>query len=233
MGSRHPAQRRQSLPRHDRPGWRGTAGDRRAEPPRRSACSPKALIYEARKHDEPGIFLYSLPLDGHGTQKLAFHDPKLNGWMRDVSRDGRRALVFELLTLSERALVAVDLESGHAQRLYPPAGVSATITSARFSPDGRRVFVATEHGRHAVLLALDASSGQELARQVDRGTELEDIVVSADGKRVAATALVGVRTELRFYDGTALTPLGSQPQLPLGIGSPSAFTPDGRELTVS
>jgi dienelactone hydrolase len=197
------------------------------------SARPQLMVYETRRHDDPGIFLYTQRLDQAAAPTLAFHDAKLNGWMRDVSRDGRRALVLQFLSLSERALVAVDLESGHTERLWPAAGTHANITSARFSPDGRRVFLASDDGQHALLLALDAQTGRELGRHVDRGSELDDIVVSPDGQVVAASALVGVRTELRLLASATLAPLATQPALPLGIGGPTAFTPDGKALAVS
>ena len=69
---------------------------------------------------------------------------------------------------------------------------------ARFSPDRGRVFVATDGGgEQALLLALDAATGKELARYAETRpatADIEALIVAKTGDRVALVLVAATTT---------------------------------------
>jgi len=151
-----------------------------------------------------------------------------------VSRDGKRALFVRFPTISENYLVRIDLETGATRTLYPESG-KVTINDAIFSPDGRTVYVATDGGgEQAWLLALDADSGKEKARYVEKNpaiATLDQIAVAKTGGALAVLVDAGNRTELRLLDASTLQPR-AKVAMPLGQGLLSDFSEDGTRFIV-
>ena len=163
-----------------------------------------------------------------GPAREVHRDPK-PGALSDVSRDGRFGLFQRFPNNSENYVVRLDLRSGAARTLYPEGG-KVTVNDARFSPDGKTVYVATDGGgEQAWLLALDAETGKEKARYVETSPVLaaiDTVVVAKTGDSLALLIDAGNHHEVRLLDARTLKPKAKVP-MPLGQGSLSAFSEDG------
>ena len=143
-----------------------------------------------------------------GPAREVYRDAK-PGFLTAVSRDGKQGLFLRYPSRSENHLLRIDLASGKTKELYPGSG-KVSIEDAQFSPDGRTVYVATDGGgEQAWLLALDADSGKEKARYVERDPPIaliSGIDVAKKGGAVALTIDAGNRSEIRILDSGTLQP---------------------------
>jgi dipeptidyl aminopeptidase/acylaminoacyl peptidase len=179
--------------------------------------SPDTVYFSGRPMNAAETTLYAVPISG-GAPRAVYRDD-LPGFLTNVSRDGKAGLYVRYPSASENFLLRVDLATGETRPLYPREG-KVTVFDARFSPDGKTVYVATDGGgEQALLLALDSESGEEKARYVETAP---------------ATALIHtieVSSEVRLLDGRTLKPR-ARIAMPLGQGSLGRFSEDGRRLTV-
>jgi dipeptidyl aminopeptidase/acylaminoacyl peptidase len=194
--------------------------------------APDTVYFSGRRVDEASSAVYSVPLTG-GAAREIYRDEK-PGFLTDVSRDGKQALFQRYLSGSENYLLHLDLASGKTRPLYPQAAGRLTIFGARFSPDGKTVYVATDGGgEQSWLLALDAQSGRELARYVEKSpatATLVGLIVAKTGDAVAIGLDAGNHSQIRLLDARTLKPRASVP-MPLGQGYMQDFSADGRKLT--
>ncbi len=208
------------------------------EPMQRDAAhvadlAPETVYFSARRISDASSALYAAPLAAPGAAREVYRDAK-PGSLTDVSRDGKQALFLSFPSNSENHLLAVDLASGATRTLYPQSGKVA-ISDARFSPDGRTVYVATDGGgENAWLLALDAESGREKGRYVETHPTIAAIDTVAVAKKGGALALMidaGNRKEMRLLDAATLRPR-ARVEMPLGQGFLSDFSEDGKRVVV-
>jgi dipeptidyl aminopeptidase/acylaminoacyl peptidase len=195
--------------------------------------APDTMYFSARRISEASSAVYAAPLGSPGPAREVYRDDK-PGELTDVSRDGKRALFIRFPTISENYVVQVDLVSGATRTLYPESG-KVTINDARFSPDGSTVYVATDGGgEQAWVLALDAESGKEKARYVEKNpaiATLDTIAVAKTGGALALLVDAGNHTELRLLDENTLQPR-ARVAMPLGQGFLSDFSEDGKRFVV-
>ncbi|AKT41130.1 S9 family peptidase [Chondromyces crocatus] len=196
--------------------------------------APGTMVYSARAAADVSSRVIVQSTSSGGVPRVVYTAPK-PAVVTDARRDGKEALLIQLTSNSDMTLFVVDLGSGKARAIYPKEGM-ATMGYARFSADGRRVFVATDGGGEAgLVLALDAATGRELARYTEehpRTAKAAELAVSRRGDRVAVRMNAGNRSEVRLLDAQKLTPAGTV-ALPLGSGTLSDFSADGKRLGVS
>lgn len=183
---------------------------------------------EGRQRDEPGLHIFSFGFGAGGDTQLVYSDPSIRGWLRGISPDGRRALVLDLRSHDDWALVVVDLPRRVARRVHPMPGTRAKVSSVVFSEDGRTVYLGTDEGQDkATILALDAESGAEISRYEERTYRTAEVValaVSPDGNRLAATLSAGNVDRLRILDARTLALLPpSEPLRQAGQGAALGF----------
>jgi len=189
------------------------------------------IYFSARRISDVSSAVYAAPAAAPGPAREVFREPK-PGFLIDVSRDGKRGLFVRYPSRSENYLVRLDLASGAARTLYPESG-KVSIFEARFSPDGRTIYLATDGGgEQALLLALDAESGKEKARYVEKDPPIASIsqfAVARTGDALALVVDAGNRTELRLLDARTLQPR-AKVAMPLGQGDLSEFSEDGKRF---
>ena len=184
-----------------------------------------------------GVYATPMTPDKTGpvASKWVYQDAN-GGQLVDVSRDGKWGLFNRFREWSDNQVALVDLERGTATTLYPLLGQRSRVGGAAFSPDGSRVFVATDGGaEQAIVLALDPKSGKELRRYVEaeapRST-IEGITVAPGGNVLALTLNVGNHSELRLLDTRTLEPKTAI-KMPVGQGYAGNFSNDGSSLSVA
>ena len=197
------------------------------------ARASTVMYFSARKKDKGASSVYALPLAGGEAKKIYSSDGF--GTLIDVTPDGGRLLFNRMPSVNDNTLEVVDSVSGKAAKLYPAKG-PATINDAKFSSDGERVFVSTDTGGdRAVLLALDATSGKELARYTDPASataSVLDCVMPLTRDKLACVIDAGNHNEIRLLDAATLKP-GAEVKLPLGSGHVTDFSDDGKSVVVA
>ena len=193
--------------------------------------APDTIYYSARRISDASSAVYAAPAAAPGPVREVFRDAK-PGFFSDVSRDGKSGIFLRYPTRSENYLVRLDLVSGSARTLFPESG-KVSIFDARFSPDGRTIYVATDGGgEQALLLALDSESGKEKARYVEKNppvATLSELAVAKTGDSLAMLVDAGNHTEVRLLDARTLRPR-AKVAMPLGQGNVSEFSEDGRRF---
>jgi dipeptidyl aminopeptidase/acylaminoacyl peptidase len=194
---------------------------------------PDTLWFSGRKREEPGSAVYAASLSTPGPAREVYRANK-PAFLVDVSRDGAHALVIRAPNFSEMSVIRVDLADGKATVLYP-RDRKVSIEDARFSPDAKTVYVATDDGgEQAQLLALDATTGEERGRfketEIPVGS-FASLLVTKSGETVASMLDGGDRSVLRLLDAKTLKPRANV-ALPLGQGTLQGFTDDGKSLAV-
>ncbi|HVG58833.1 MAG TPA: prolyl oligopeptidase family serine peptidase [Hyalangium sp.] len=194
--------------------------------------APDTVYFSGRRMNDVSSAVYSVPASG-GEAREIYRDSK-PGFLTDVSQDGKQALFERYLSGSENYLLHLDLATGKTRLLYPQTAGKLTIFGAQFSPDGKTVYVATDGGgEQSWLLALDAQSGKELARYVEKSlptATLRGLTVAKTGDAVAIGLDAGNHNQLRLLDARTLKPRAAV-SMPLGLGYLQNFSEDGKRLT--
>nr|WP_276605013.1 prolyl oligopeptidase family serine peptidase [Nannocystis sp. RBIL2] len=197
--------------------------------------------------ERPDMLVYStLALPGSGTgsrvlvQNITGGPPRLvfsaptSGSLGGVTPDGARALYFEAPAPHDTVLLELELAAGTSRRIYPPAGKLAAVHTAAYSADGARILVTTDEGAESSsLLALDARSGEELARYTHSSPPSArlGVLVSPTGDHVIINIDAGNHSALRVLDARTLA-LVRPIEAPLAQVWSGAFRPDGKEFSV-
>ena len=193
--------------------------------------APDTVYYSARRMNEASSAVYAAPAIEPGREREVYRDSK-PGFLTDVSRDGKQGLFVRYPSRSENYLLLLDLASGESRPLYPASG-KVTIFGAKFSRDGRTIYVATDGGgEQAWLLALDAHSGKEKARYVEKHpatATIPAIAVAKSGDALALSIDAGNRSEIRLLAASTLKPR-AKVAMPLGEGFVSDFSEDGKRF---
>jgi dipeptidyl aminopeptidase/acylaminoacyl peptidase len=193
--------------------------------------APDTIYFSAHRQEEAATTVHAVPLAG-GPARQVLRDEK-PGILLEVSRDGKQGLFLRFESGSETYLRRVDLATGKTRLLYPQSG-KATIYQGYFSADGKTVFVATDGGgEQTLLLALDAQSGNELARYVEKNPAtalISTMAVARTGDSIALGIDAGNHSELRLLNARTLQPR-AQVAMPLGQGGVQDFSEDGQRFT--
>jgi dipeptidyl aminopeptidase/acylaminoacyl peptidase len=191
------------------------------------------VYFSARKKEQGASSIYALPIAGGEAKKIYGIDGL--GRLLDVTPDGGHLLFERVPSLNDNILEVIDSANGKAVKIYPTKG-PATINDAKFSADGKRVFVSTDTGSdRAVLLALDSISGKELARYTDPASataSVLDCVMPATRDTLACVIDAGNHNEIRLLDVATLKP-SAEVKLPVGSGSVTDFSDDHKSVIVS
>lgn len=147
----------------------------------------------------------------------------------DWSEDGRTLLVSRYVSINESYPALLDVETGKRTELPRAGDEPAAYGPLAFSPDGKRVYVATDAGAEFRRLArLDLATGRYEWLTADVPWDVSDLDVAAGSGDVAAVLNEDGASGLYLFpaDGGPRRRL----ELPLGIVSGVEFSPDGKRL---
>jgi dipeptidyl aminopeptidase/acylaminoacyl peptidase len=196
---------------------------------------PGIIVYTQHDPKSPKSELVVQPLTG--TPQVVYTDPAPAS-STETTPDGRRALLLRWNSSSDLVLLEVDLGTGKPRRLFPSEGTKVTINDARYSADGKRIFVSADDGAEGqYLYALDAGTGgiEAQYKQDDPASAfVSSIQVSPRGDRLAISVNAGNHTEIRILDARTLA-LRTKVKTPLGWIETTRYSDDGARfgLTVS
>jgi dipeptidyl aminopeptidase/acylaminoacyl peptidase len=195
-----------------------------------------------------GKFLHGSPIWSHDGKRVAFYGNERDGISYDVyvvdigstspprlvaggqqdtwypldwSPDDRKLLLWKYVSINESYLYIADVYTGTITPV-DDSGRKVGIRLAKFAPDGRGIYLASdEDGEFAQLRYVDTVS-HETRKLTDKiQWDIEDFDVSMDGRYVAYVANEDGRSKL-----TVLDTVGKLEQSPPGV-------PDGRIINVS
>jgi Tol biopolymer transport system component/dienelactone hydrolase len=206
-----------------------------------------------------GKFLHGSPIWSHDGKRVAFYGNERDGISYDVyvvdigstaaprlvaggqqdtwypldwSADDRKLLLWKYVSINESYLYIADVYTGTITPV-DEGGRKIGIKSARFAPDGRGIYMASdEDGEFAQLRYLDPVS-HEVRKLTDKiPWDIEDFDVSIDGRYVAYVANEDGRSRL-----TILDTIGKLEQSPVGVPEGKignvGFDKTGRRLAFS
>jgi dipeptidyl aminopeptidase/acylaminoacyl peptidase len=202
----------------------------RRDEPLLPAGNPRIMLYAVSKVSELGATLYQQDVAGGEAKQI--YTQAMPGGTGDVTRDGTRVLFAEFRSSEDVTVREIDVATGAAHLVYPPEGTKTGLYSVAYTPDGKRVLLATDDGGRVVLLALDAATGKEIARYRDAvPTAPLTVLPSPAGDVIALGVDGGTHGEVRILDAKKLTVLRTV-QAPLGQVVLGAFRDDGRAFSI-
>lgn len=199
------------------------------------------IVFSANRDDAARFDVYVQTL-GQEQARLLARGPGGYFTALGFSPDGRSVLVLRTESNTKQELHLIELANGRSRRLAPREGVAdAQFHSARFSDDGRFVYVATTvaagDGREARDLAGLARIAVENGRVEYVQTpanEVEAVVPSPRGEWLAWLTNVDGRSRLHLTRTRDIA--GNQhlvPELPNGVVTGLTFAPDESKLAIS
>jgi dipeptidyl aminopeptidase/acylaminoacyl peptidase len=193
------------------------------------------LAYASNARDRAHFDLYVRPVQGEGgAPRLVFQGEGQNG-PEDFSPDARFLAALHERSNFDQDVLLVDLEKATARVLTPhPAGVDVRFQSARFTPDGRSLFVTSDAGREFMNVALLPVDRPTAAPRfvIEMPHDVDALELSPDGRTLALVANVDGYSEVGLYDVTdpaAPKPL-PRPEVPRGVVTGLVFARDGGAL---
>lgn len=158
------------------------------------------------------------------------------GSLTDISRDGRRALLTRVASRGDSNVFLIDLASG-TETLLTPHEPPGNFSGAKFSPDGRSVYLLSDKDRDRIALGRvrigdDGAPGPIAVVAGRDDAELQGFEIAEDGRTAAALWNVGGRSALSFLD-LATGKLAAGPDLPAEIAGGLEFSRDGRLLALA
>jgi len=120
----------------------------------------------------------------------------------DFSPDGERLLVRKFRSAADADLLLVEMATGERRALTPAEG-KGSVADARFSADGKSVFLVTDrYGDFNELYRLDPSDAAVPPRPLSRTIrwDVERVAVARDGSRVAVVVNADGVSRLYFLE---------------------------------
>ncbi len=193
----------------------------------------------ASNRDDPGAMSPYLVDPAAGTMRLAARNRGI-GSLTDVSRDGKRAVLYRMRSRGDDDLFLVSLSATGPStdevlltRHEPPGQFEGGL----FSPDGRTIYLASNKDRDLMAFArvrLDAQGKpgpiEVIAARDD--AELEEVTLADDGSVAALLWNASGSSELAFVD-LKTGRMQPAPPAPAEIVSEMTFSRDARLLAFS
>jgi dipeptidyl aminopeptidase/acylaminoacyl peptidase len=152
-----------------------------------------------------------------------------------VSPDGKTVLLGRYFSISESKRWLLDVATGQLAELNPPKKGAAKIAyeGGKFTPDGRSVLLLSDEGSDVLRLTqIDLATGAKVILSGERPWDIEDFALSDDGRILAYAVNEDGYSKLVVQDFRTRRAL-PQPELPAGVVSGIAFSPDGSKLGFS
>ena len=145
----------------------------------------------------------------------------------DWGSDGSSLIVSRHHSNLNNDLYRLDLSSGETQLLTPHDG-DARFLTARMTPDGGTLYLATDRDGDFLRLALLNLSDLDITYLTPDDRDVESVEVSRDGRWLVASRNVEGYSDFMLFSGRGRRAPG--PRLPKGIQGGFAFSPDSRRL---
>lgn len=193
----------------------------------------RSIFFSSNRRRSASTDSYLLDVASGGVRMVAEH--RGVGGIRDVSHDGKSAVVSRVINRGDNNLYLVSLTDGSEALLTPHEGPGSFLGGG-FAPDGRTVYLASNKDRDLLTLArvIIDERGQPgpvevLAARAD--AELSGGAMNDQGTVIALIWNVAGRSELSWYDVQDQR-MAAGPPLPAEIAGGLEFTKDGQRLAM-
>ena len=193
----------------------------------RWARSGNQFAYTSTRRTGKDTDIYTMNPDDPKTDKLML-ERLGGGWsVSDWSWDGTMLLLTEFVSANESHAHQLDLASGKVTPLTPEKAVHE---GAKFSRDGRSVFVLSDAGSEFTqLVRLDLADGSRTVLTAGHVWDVERFELSPDGKTVAFSTNEDGASALHLLD-VATGKEAPTPKTPLGVIGGIEWHENGRDL---
>jgi len=159
---------------------------------------------------------------------------KGGGWApADWSPDDRKLAVLEFVSVNESYVWLVDVATGEKTLVTPKGGEPVAYGGARFSADGKGVYVTTDKDSEFQRLAyLELASGKHSYLTSHLSWDVDSFALSPDGKTIAFVTNEEGLDVLHLHD-TASGKEKPAPRLPVGLVVALEWHNNGRDLGLS
>src|ERR1035438_6909245 len=153
------------------------------------------------------------------------------GWgISDWSPDGKRLLVTNYVSAAESYVWLVDVASGKKELLTPKAAETVAYSNARFSKDGKGVYMTSDqNAEFQRLVYIDLSSRQVTVLTPALNWDVDEFDLSKDGRWIAFEANEDGISALHVLD-TKTNKEVPVPKLPVGVMYGITWRNNSREL---
>ena len=189
----------------------------------------KALTFASNRANPESMDAYLYEM-ASGAPSLVAKNPGV-GYLLDVSRDKRFAVLYRQKTRGDNDLFLVEMTGGE-ETLVTPHDPPGQFGSAVFSPDGRAIYLSSNDDRDRTAFArmkLSGGVGPVEVLAVREDAELQEFTLTDDGATAALLWNLAGRSELSFFDLESLDEVPG-PNLPAEIVSGLTFSTDGSRL---
>jgi len=183
-----------------------------------------------RRNKKDSDFYVVDPADPKSDRLLAQIDD--TGWSPgDWTPDDRQLIAHQYRSINESYLWLMDRRSGEKKLLTPKEGdTNVAYTAARFSKDGRGLFITTDRGSEFTHLAyLDLATREQTNLTQNIPWDVEDIDLSDDGKLLAFVTNEDGLSRLHLLDTQTRKEL-HLPTPPAGMIASLSFHKNNRDL---
>jgi len=154
------------------------------------------------------------------------------GWeISDWSSDGKQLLVGNFISAAESYVWLLDVDSGKKELLTPKPGTETALRSnARFSKDGKGVYLTSDEGSEFQRLAyLDLASRKTNILTPSLQWDVDELELSDDGRWIAFIANEDGISKLHVLDTKANKEV-PVPKLPVGVAAGLQWRKNSRDL---
>lgn len=186
--------------------------------------------YMSTRRNARDFDLYVVDPDNPKTEKMA---AQLNGqWSPlDWSPEDSRLLLTEFISINETYLHLLDLSTGKLEALTPKGNEKVAYSAARWSRDGKGLFVVSDRGSEFQrLFYLDLGTKTFISLTDHIPWDVEEIEMSPDGRLLAFSVNADGIGELHLLD-TRSRRERPAPRLPRGQVFNFKFHPASGELS--
>lgn len=145
----------------------------------------------------------------------------------DYADDGASLLVMKYISINRSHLYTLDLDSGKLDEIRP--GAEVAWDGGEFLPDGRVLTVSDEDSQFQRIVIADPQTDEIEVLTADVEWDVENLVLSPDGRTVAYTLNEGGTETLYFLDLETFETRDG-PDLPAGLISSTDFDESGDRL---
>lgn len=174
--------------------------------------------------------LYLMDLTGAAKPERLLETKGAAWYAADWSPDDTKIVLEHYVSATESWIHVMDLATRKLTAVPVPGGGKASHGAARFTPDGRGLYLASDAaGEFQALARVDLGTMAYTWLTSEIPWDVAAIEVSRDGKRIAFTTNEDGASKLYFLDQDRARPV----DLPLGIVGGLEFSPDSRRLAMT
>ena len=171
----------------------------------------------------------------NGKMRLVSRNQGIGSFM-DVSRDGRYAILYRLISRGSNDLFLVNLATGDEVLLTPHEGPGSF--AGKFSPDGQTIYLSSNKDRDLIAFGRIKLTSMEKPGAIEilserQDAELQGFVLNEQGTRAVLNWNVAGRNELSVFDLVKGKTENLSISLPSEMVGGLEFSKDGQKLTMA